>query len=195
MTHYKKYSDEDVLEAYNTNMDYSGKIEGDLAEEILNRGGIETLKSTIKTKNQFPDEINRISKEVRILYSEGRSFEEIKNSITSDILPTDLAGEVIRKQIANTIAEIKDKSITSRTIIGSIIGTLIASVVCGIIWGLSIIYSGKMYFILIPGLVFISYIILRLITKQSRNNTLVFIATFLSTFLAIIFGIVLYKIA
>ena len=92
----------------------------------------------------------------------------------------------------NTIAEIKDKSITSRTIIGSIIGTLIASVICGTIWGLSIIYSGTMYFILIPGLILISYLIIRLITKQSRNNTLVFIATFLSAFLAIIFGIGLY---
>jgi hypothetical protein len=174
-------------------MDYSGKIESDLSDEIQNRGGIEKLISELKIKKQFPDEIKRINKEIRDLYKTQKDIGILKTSIHSDILPKETADEIIEKQVIKIVNEIKDQSITSRTIIGSVLGVIIASLVSGTIWGLSIIYSGRMIFILLPGLVIISYLIIWLCTKQSRKNTMVFISTFLATFLAVIIGILLYK--
>jgi hypothetical protein len=191
---YKKYSDDDLLEEYRTSMDYSGKAEKDLSDEISARGGIDHLIKQEKIKRQFPDEIKRINKIIFDLCKKNISVEAIKTSISSDIIPQHELNEILDKQITSATNYIKDKTITSRTIIGSIVGTLISSILCGAIWSYTIIKTGTMYYILLPGLALISYVILRLLTKQSKNNTLVFIATFLSTFLAVILGLLFYKI-
>jgi hypothetical protein len=45
--HYKKYTDKDLLESYSTALDYTGKADTELEEEIAWRGGIDQVKRNV----------------------------------------------------------------------------------------------------------------------------------------------------
>jgi hypothetical protein len=191
---YKKYSDKDLLESYSTALDYSGKADKDLVIEIESRGGIEQLKKTVAEQNVIPGEIKRIYKLVFSLHKKDPSSFTIKSSIASDILSAEQLDNAIDMAIDDAEKHTKDTSINSRTIIGSVIGVIVSSLIGAGLWCYSIIQTGKMYYILTAGILIISYIIIRILTKQSQNNILVFIATFASAFIAIPLGLWFYNI-
>jgi hypothetical protein len=191
---YKKYTDNDLLESYSTSLDYSSKVDKDLAAEIDSRGGIEQIKKNVAEQNIIPDEIKKIYKAVFFLYKKDSNRDTIKSSITSDILSAEQLDKAIVMAIDDIEKQTKDTSINSRTIIGSIIGLIVSSLVGAGLWCYSIIQTGKMYYILTPGILVISYLIIRLLTRQSKNNSIVFIATFISAFIAIPLGLWLYNI-
>ncbi|HMT72379.1 MAG TPA: hypothetical protein PKD16_19595 [Saprospiraceae bacterium] len=191
---YKKYSDKDLLESYSTALDYSGKADKDLVAEIDNRGGIEQMKKSVAEQNIVPDEIKRIYKLVFSLHKKDPNPIIIKYAITSDILSPEQLDKAIDIAIEDVEKHTKDISINSRTIIGSAIGVIISSLIGAGLWCYSIIQTGKMYYIFTVGILIISYIIIRLLTKQSNNNVIVFIATFSSAFIAILLGLWFYKL-
>ncbi len=191
---YKKYSDKDLLESYSTALDYSGKADKDLVAEIDSRGGVDLIKKNVAEQNIVPNEIKRIYKLVFSLHKKGSNAETIKSSITSDILSTEQLDKAIDTAIDDAEKHTKDTSINSRTIIGCVIGVIISSLIGAGLWCYSIIQTGKMYYILTSGILIISYIIIRLLTSQSKNNVLVFIATFASAFIAIPLGLWFYNI-
>ena len=191
---YKKYSDKDLLESYSTALDYSGKADKDLVAEIDNRGGIEQMKKSVAEQNIVPDEIKRIYKLVFSLHKKDPNPIIIKYAITSDILSAEQLNKAIDIAIEDVEKHTKDISINSRTIIGSAIGVIISSLIGAGLWCYSIIQTGKMYYIFTVGILIISYIIIRLLTKQSNNNVIVFIATFSSAFIAILLGLWFYKL-
>ncbi|HXU28847.1 MAG TPA: hypothetical protein VN698_16575 [Bacteroidia bacterium] len=186
---YKKYSDDDLIDIYNTTIDYSGKIEADLAAEILNRGGIDKLQKFATTENKHPNEIKKINKAIYRLCKNGATIEYIKSNISSKILSPTQLSEHIEKQVAYIKFNIADKAINARTIIGSLTGLFISTIIGSIIWAYTLMHSGYMFYILIPGMLLISYFIIRLLTGQSKNNWLVFIATFFSVFFSIVIAI------
>lgn len=191
---YKKYADKDLLESYSTSMDYSGKADKDLVAEIDNRGGIDQIKKNVAEQNVIPNEIKRIYKLVFSLYKKEPNPDTIKSSITSNILSSDQLDKVIDMAIDDVEKHTKDISINSQTIIGSLIGVIVSSLLGAGLWCYSIIQTGKMYYILTAGILIISYIIIRVLTRQSKNNVLVFIATFSSAFIAIPLGLWLYNL-
>ncbi len=90
--------------------------------------------------------------------------------------------------------ELNDKKIKPRTIAGGIIGGTIAAVTGGALWGLQLIYSGRIFLILGIGLALFCYGIISAATKQSKNNIVVLIATVISIIVAIGIGQLLYEI-
>ncbi|HTN45957.1 MAG TPA: hypothetical protein VL098_06375 [Flavipsychrobacter sp.] len=191
---YKKYPDADLLESYTTSIDYSDKANKDLCAEIDKRGGIEQLRSRVREQNIVLDEMKRIHKLAFSLYKTDPNPGKIKTSITSDLLSSDQLHKTIDIAISNIEKNVKDTSINSRTIIGGIIGIAISSLIGAAVWLYSIIQTGRMYYILTPGILIVSYVIIRLLTGQSSNNALVFIATFVAAFIAIILGLWFYSL-
>jgi hypothetical protein len=190
---YKKFSDKEILESYITALDYSGKAEKGLVAEINHRGGVDQLKKSVNGQNIVPDEIKRINKLVFSLYKSDQNPDKIKSSITSDILSADQLNKTIDIAISSVGQYIKDASINSRTITGCIIGVIVSSIIGAGLWCYSIIQTGKMYYALTTFILLISYIIIRILTRQSKNNALVFIATFASACIAIPLGLWFYK--
>ena len=61
-------------------------------------------------------------------------------------------------------------------------------------WGLQMIYSKRMFYIFFVGLALLSYYLIKALTKQTKNNSFVFIATIISVILALFIGQLLYEI-
>lgn len=190
---YKKFSDEEILESYTTALDYSGKADKDLVSEIESRGGIDQLKKSVSERKVVPNEIKRINMLVFSLYKSEHNLEKIRQLITSNILSAQQLDEIINIAIKNIEHHTKDTSINSRTIIGSLIGVVVSSLLGAGLWCYSIIRTGEMHYILTSVILIISYLIIRFLTRQSKNNALVFIATFVSAFIAILLGLWFFK--
>ncbi|RYE23509.1 MAG: hypothetical protein EOP51_10270 [Sphingobacteriales bacterium] len=188
---YRKFTDEELMEAYNTMHDYSGKIEKNLEAEIVDRGGLNAIKSRLKEQHKIPDEILRIRKATIKLHAEKQTGRII---IASDILNAD----EVDKIIADTLVGIKniesDREISTSTILRGAIGMLLSIVLGSGIWWYSIISTGSMYYILLAPIAILSYLIIKGCTGQSSQNVAVFIFTFLAGFASVVLGSLLVKL-
>jgi hypothetical protein len=118
----------------------------------------------------------------------------IKKMTSSNILSPEKVHEIIDNEYSVVQLVLEDKKIKPRTVFGSIIGGLIASLIGGVLWGLQIIYSKRIYYILLFGLVLLCYGIIKVSTRQSKKNSVVLITTIISVILSLIFGQLLYEI-
>jgi len=183
------------MEAYTDMMDYSGKASNEMLEAIRIRGGMENWLKRIEQNSIKPNEIKRITKEVYFLTSKATDVEFLKSMISSNILSKHELEELIEKKFVTSRALIDDRSITSKTIIASIAGIIVSSLICGILWALAIFYLPGLYLILIIPVYIICYFIIRLITKQTRRNPVIFIAAFVATVIAVVLGFYFYSLS
>ncbi|MEP7255180.1 MAG: hypothetical protein ABI666_05355 [Ferruginibacter sp.] len=188
MNQYLNYSDESLIEVYTTMMDYGGKASDEMLEAINARGGMDNMLSRVAQNSIVPNEIERITNEVYALSSKATDVELVKTLLSSDILSRQELDELIEAKFTQSQAIINDRSINSKTIVGSIAGIAGGSLIGGVLWALSIIFfKGIILYLIIP-LYIICYFIIKLFTKQSRSNLVVFIATFIATVLAVLTG-------
>ena len=183
---YSKYSDDDLIESYTTMIDYSGKADDALLKEIEHRGGIDSFLKRIENKKTNHKEINRIVKEVHTLSKDYSDLEFIKKFISSDILSQQELDELVAIKFKEHQDMLVDRKIDSKTIIGSVIGTLIGSFLGFLFLVLCLYLFDAFLFFTIVGAYIICYVAIRLITKKSRNNAAVFIASALGTIIATI---------
>ena len=186
---YKKYSDEELIEVYSSMIDYSGELSKEMLNEIESRGGLEIFKKKILKNNILAQEINRISKEVYSLTSNETNIEFIKKFITSDILTENELNELVEKKFFSYELINKNKTINSKIIFSSFVAAITASIVGAIIFTLLIIYLTPVFIYFIIPIYIINYLIISLITKKTRANLVVFIATFLATIGSIFLGL------
>ena len=189
---YEQYSNPELLAIHNTINGYSEEAQEALETVIQKRGGIEKLLEEEQKNKLLQKEVNRIARETQQMGNDGIDPEFIKTITTSSILSKEQIEQVIDKKYAAVEAEIKDKKITSKTIVGSLVGAGVATIVGGTLWGLQLIYSQRIFYLFVIGLALLNYFIIKFITRQSKNNIVVVIATALSIILAILFGQILY---
>jgi hypothetical protein len=189
---YRKYSDEDILETYNSMLEYSGRADKDLIAEIESRGGLEKIKLNENDRNIIPDEVKRINSLVLHSYKVEPDTARIRNSISSSVLSPDELTRVIDAALLNAQSYYNDKKIDAGTIIRCLIGVAISAVAGAWFWCFSIMITGEMMFILITVIYVISFLIIRLFTRKSRNNVLVFLAGFVATLISIPLGLWFY---
>ncbi len=177
---YKNYTDADLEEAYTSMMDYSGKITADLEQEINNRGGLASFHRKTGERRELNKERYRIKAEVRLLTSKDTDYEFVRKLISSDKLDGQMVDELVSNYHAERQKEIRDRQITPNTVTGTLIGILIGIVLGGLLLCLSVMAFQKLlYWLLIPVYI-LDYFIIKLLTKQSRNNLFVFIGSFLA---------------
>ncbi|MGK4568132.1 hypothetical protein [Flavobacterium sp. 3HN19-14] len=186
---YKNYSDKDLMDAYNTMIDYSGKADNNILNEIENRGGLTKFLADIEFEKTHQTEIGRISKEVYDLTKDYSDLEFIKQFVASEILTKDQLENLVTNKFNESQAYINDKKITSTTITGSIIGLFLGTVLGSIFFIISIFIFKRIFYFSLIGSYIICYFSIKLITKQSRNNPVIFIASLLGTVGSLILGI------
>ena len=191
---YKKYTDEELLDINSNILGYSNEAQIALGRVIYSKGGLESLLKKAESKAILLNEENRIAKETMDFGKEGIDASFIKTVTSSTILSEEMVKEIIDRKYVEVEAEIEDKKIKPSTIIGSITGGGIASIIGGAFWGLQMIYSKRMFYIFFVGLVLFSYYVIKALTKQTKNNSFVFIATIISIILALFIGQLLYEI-
>jgi hypothetical protein len=191
---FEKYTDEELLNIHSNISGYSNEAQLALDRVINSKGGLESLLKKAESKAILLNEEKRIAKETEDFGKQGIDASFIKTITNSTILSDDKVKEIIDRKYEEVEAEIEDKKIKPRTIIGSIIGGGIASIIGGTFWGLQMIYSKRMFYIFFVGLALLSYYLIKALTKQTKNNTFVFIATIISVILALFIGQLLYEI-
>lgn len=178
---YKKYTDEELIEVYTSMIEYSGKANTEVLQEIELRGGLDNFKKQIEYKAIIEQEKNRISKEIFSLTSTATDAEFIKSIVTSDILTKDQVDELVENKFASFQAFNKNRQINSKTIIRSIIGIVAGTILGGwLFYFISKKLDGIYYFFIVPVYV-LNYLIILLITKRTRTNLVVLIASILAT--------------
>jgi hypothetical protein len=191
---YEGYSNEELYKAYSTIGDYSEQAQEALKDAIQKRGGLEKIIEEHNYQLRIANEKERIRQETAQLYVSDSNVAFLKNLITSDLISPSELHQIIESKYLELRSEEEDKKIKPRTIFGSLIGGLIGSVIGGVLWGLQMIQMHRVFFILIAGLIIISYGLIRAFTKQSKANTAVVIATFLSVAGSVLIGQVLFEI-
>ncbi|MDP4217562.1 MAG: hypothetical protein Q8927_15280 [Bacteroidota bacterium] len=191
---YENYTDDELVEIYNHISGYSQEAQEGLKIVIQNKGGYDALLKRLEERQILTNEAARIAKETAEFGSQGIDASFIKKMISSTILSPEKVNEIIDSEYSSAQMALEDKKIKPRTVFGSIIGGGIASLVGGVLWGLQIIYSKRIYYILFFGLVLLCYGIIRLFTKQSKKNTVVLAATIISVILSLVIGQLLYQI-
>ncbi len=191
---YEKYTDGELLNIHANISGYSDEAQIALGRVINSKGGLESLLKKAELNAILLKEEKRIAQETEHFGKQGIDASFIKTVTVSNILPEEKVKEIIDKKYVEVEAEIEDKKIKPRTIIGSIIGGGIASIIGGIFWGLQMIYSNRMFYIFFVGLGLISYYLIKVFTNQTKNNIFVFIATIVSVIVALFIGQLLYDI-
>ena len=186
---YTLYTDEELFEVNSTIHGYSDEAKEALEIVINNRGGIGRIEGKISANKIISDEINRIKAETRSLSSKETNIDLIKTLVISSILPKEKVSEIIDEQYASFEAHVKDTAIDSKIIVKAAIGTLVASILGAIYMGVILATSNpRMPIFFIIGLLLLCYAIISLITRKSKANNVVFLATTVSFILSIILG-------
>jgi hypothetical protein len=191
---YEQYSDDELFEVNSNIEDYSPEAKEALYIVLANKGGLEKIEKKIADKKIISDEIIRIKVETSKLSSKETNAEFIKTLVSSNILSKDDVDKIIDEKFGQFEAHVKDTTIDSKTIVQALIGTVIASILGGILWGLQMIYSKRIFYIFILGLAMLCYGIVKLTTKKSKENRVVFIAVVLSFILSMLFGTLIYQV-
>ena len=182
---YKKFSYDDLIESYTNLIEYSGKANPEILEEIENRGGMELFQYAIEYKKQYRNELNRISKEVRELSNDYKDLDFIKQFVKSNILNEEDLNSYVEQKFNENQKIIADKVINSKTIIGSLIGTFIGAFL-GFLFLLltSFFFKAFIYFLIIVAYL-ICYFSIRILTKQSASNIVVLISAVIGTIISV----------
>jgi hypothetical protein len=191
---YQKYSDEELLDVYSKIEEYTDEGKEALKIILRERGGLESLKERVEKEFEIEREVSRVKVEIAELLNQGRnSFEIIGNIKINNITSTHL--EKIIEEVSTEFEQEKvDKQIKPRTILGSIVGGFIGGTIGGIVWGVQMMYSNHMFLIFVIGLAMLSYVFIRLFTRQSKKNIIVLIMTVLSVLYSLILGQIIFEI-
>ena len=190
---YTSFSDREILEAYESMLDYSGKAEDAILFEISARGGLNLIKQKEEERLRKPRELHRIQQEVEKLMRQRSDESQIRERITSKVLTSFELDAAIQSAILLAKSNIKDSKISSRTNLGSLIGMTIATCVGVGIMLLCIAQTNDVKVAARLSTFPIAYGIIYLFTRQSKNNLVVFLASFLSAFLSIVIGLILVR--
>lgn len=194
ITKYQQYSDRELLEIYSNREGYSVEANEALDFVLESKGGFETIKNNLLEQKIISDEIERIKLETEKLSSKETNAEFIKSLVSSAILSKKRVNEIVDSKYREFEAHLEDTKIDSKTIVRAAIGGAIASIIGGIFWGLQLIYSKRIFIILVFGLALLCYGVVKLVVKKSKENQVVLIASLISFILAIFIGTLIFQI-
>jgi len=194
MGFYSKFSEQDLIESYNNQIDYQGKPNKELLDEISQRSSLQDFQAKIEDQKTLLNERNRIIREVHQHYMNKSSKQECFSLLSSDILSKAEIQLIVNEKYVQIHQNVENLKVDSDTILYSFLGIFIASAVSSVILFLCIykftFLAALHFYLLIPAYI-INYLIIKSVTKKTRDNLAVFIATFIATVLNLIFFIIL----
>ncbi|MBF8458107.1 hypothetical protein IV494_13065 [Kaistella sp. G5-32] len=191
MAFYSNFSENDLREAYKNQVDYQGKPNEEILAEIKKRGGLESLVSKIRQEQKHVDERNKIIREIHGHYMKKKSKEECNILIKSDLISESEKLVLINEKYTHIHNHSENLKIDSKTIVKSIAAIFISSILTFLIFLLFItVINFALIAFLVP-IYIINYLIIKVITGKTRNNIIIFLATFFATLLSVFYLYVL----
>jgi VIT1/CCC1 family predicted Fe2+/Mn2+ transporter len=189
MKRYAKFTDDELIEVYNSMMDYSGRLSLELSQEIESRGGILNFEKLISNKKKLDQEIIRVSAEIYSFTDADIDIAFLKGRIKSDLLTEAELEGLIEQKFAAFKAYRDDKTISKETYISAVIATIAASIVGGILFTLLIFFMPSVFLYFIVPIYMIDYSVIKAITQKTRRNALIFISALIATILSLLIGL------
>lgn len=190
---YRDSSDSELFEIHLKRDDFTEEARKALDMVVDEKGGFDALNQRLELENQKEDERAKLSEQIFNLFDSGKSASDIQLLLSPTVLTKDEFSELIESEELEFQEISKDTKSKPRTFIGGIIGGVIGSILAGTMWGAQMIYSGRIFWILVIGVFVITYGPIRILTKQSYKNKVVLILTFLFSVLAFIGGQLLFE--
>jgi hypothetical protein len=198
LSQYEPYSDQELMGIYSNPEDYSPEAVTAAQTLIDKRGGLEATLKRVRQNQDINDEISRISLEAKALAAKGVDPAFIRQTaMPSKLLSEQQVGEILQTALAEYQVEAEDRAIKPRTVYGSLFGGILASVIGSVLWGGQLILAGgyidlKITLLLIAGLYFVCYGLIRIATKQSKRNRAVLISTIAAVLISLAVGQALF---
>ena len=194
MGFYSNYDEKNLVDAYNNQIEHQGKASTEILDEIKQRESIESFKLKIDKQKAELNERNRIIQEIFKHFKNKLGKEECHKLLKSEIISDEEIYYLVHKKY-NEIQNVeRNLKLDSNTLFRGFIGIFIASTFSFLLLSIFFFnYGFIIYYFLIP-LYIINYFIIKLVTRKTRTNLIVFIATFIATILDIAYFILFFKI-
>jgi len=193
MNFYSKFTEQDLIESYKNQIDYQGKVTPELLEEISSRGSLKDFQDKIDRQKNILTERNRIIREIHQHYLNKSSKEKCFSSLYSEIISEKEIKHLVYIKYEQIQLNNENLKIDSNTIVRSIAGVFIASSISTVIIGLLLYVMNFLMvfhvFLLVPAYL-INYLVLKMFTNKTRENLVVFIATFLATLINFLYAVI-----
>ena len=190
---YESKTDSELFEIYQKKEDYSDDALAALKIEINRRDNYEQFIKKQENLAIKEEEKQRIFNYSMKMFSNKLEQNDFRQKITSKHLSQTEIDEVITQAEANFEKEREDQKVNPKILMAGILGGFVGGTFGGILLGIQMVQTNYFIKFIILGLAFISYIFIKLFTKRSKNNIIVFTLTILSTLYAIALGVYIYN--
>jgi len=189
--------------ALQNKQDYSEDAYRLIQEIVEERGGIQKLKANILLEQKELDKENseedkrnvfRQLIQDQLKYNPNLDVSETFERFKDIDIPLEEKKQIFEEEAISWDAEVKDKKITFASLTGGLIGGFIGSIVGGVFFGITLIFTQRIFLLFIFGLGVISFFFIWLFSRKSSKNMATIIITLLSTFGALILGWFLFEL-
>lgn len=185
---YKTSSDEELYSIYKSADSYGENALEALHNVIKEKGGIDALEKRLEAKALIENEKRRIAAEAVKMVQGGVDAQFIKNTTSSAILSQQEVDAIVEENAAKAAMQVNDKKVDSDTIVKSMAGAALAAVAGGILTAAQFIYFGATSVLMIVATAIVCYVVVKLVTKKSYNNTAVLLASFAAFVISYLIG-------
>jgi hypothetical protein len=193
VTSYKNYTDEDLMEAYTSMMDYSGKPSDELLNEIGFRGGMDAFQEKLTQNKLRQQEIEQVTNKVYLLCRNAVSLDHIKSRVNSGILSKEELEGIVENSYYRCFAHQEDIRVDSDTIVKTLLAGVAASISGSLLWGFTLSYFSEYAFILLGIISVVCFILVQVLSGKTKNNVVVFLTAFVSILISYFAGFFLVK--
>ncbi len=189
---YRNYSEEDLIVAYLSMVEHTGKINDEMREAISQKFDYNEFVKKANFRTALIKEKGRISFEVHNRVQKGDNFNVIECNISSDILTKRELEHFIIEKYYQFSSHKENNTIDKRTIYRSLLGILISTFIGILVLGDLVSIMHEASFLLLIPLYIVNYWVIRLITGKTRDNLIVFLAVFISVILSTVLPFILF---
>ncbi|WP_426279107.1 hypothetical protein ACN9MN_07720 [Chryseobacterium sp. S-02] len=175
---YRNYNEEDLIVAYLSMVEHTGKVNDEMREAISQKFDYDEFVKKANFRTALIKEKGRISFEVHNMVQQGKEFNFIEDNISSDTLAKKELKYLIIEKYYQFSSYKENNTIDKRTIYKSLLGILISTFIgILVLRDLVLIVNEALFLLLIP-LYIVNYWVIRMITGKTRDNLIVFLAVF-----------------
>lgn len=189
MGYYSKYTEEEFLNAFKEVIEHGNKIDKEFSYELELRGGSAFYEEKLKELKSINKEKSRIRQEVLSYLGSIDDVDFIKKMVTSELFSEIELNLLIERTAKEYDLVSKNLKVTSKTIVGGILSFLIGGSTIGVLFALSIVKYERIYYGIIGFAFLLTYLVAWVITKQTKDNVIIFLSSFASIFLALVLGL------
>lgn len=188
---YRNYNEEDLIVAYLHMTDHTGTINNEMREVINQKFDYNEFVSKAENRKILIKEKGRVAFEVYHSVQKDETIYSILNSISSEMMDKEELKIFILEKFDQFSRVKENDRIDKKTIYRSLLGIIIASI-NGLLFLYTILsFTSEFSFFLLIPVYILNYLVIRWITKKTRDNIIVFLAVLISVIISTVLPFIL----